>query len=136
VDEDELMPATGLKMIGAARTEVYGRRDVNVKTAGPTLLATSDGERYFVPREVGIVSAMVTGHGSAAVLSIGTNAPDYDDLLSSVNLANLNGSAKVKLAKPTGDSLIPPGTDIFVNITVPAVATVAIYGVGIDGLHF
>jgi len=118
-------------------TPIVGFTDsnVNVKNTGATLIFTNaDSTKLFFPFKIRVYGTNIVSPVTPATLSIGTNASNYNNILSSVSLTGLVTTGTFIDYLPTYPiSTISAGTDVYVNVTVGASATtfgvrIAVYG--------
>lgn len=118
---DILSIAAGIDSPHVTRIQL---RNINGKIAGPVVLeAIPAGNKVFIPFAViGALTAAV-GVTTAASISLGTNAPTFDDMMA---ITSLSGVAQGKYGPLPLKPVLPlltGGLSVSLNITTAAVAS-------------
>lgn len=111
---------SGVASDGVIKIEI---RKLNLKTAGAVPLGTIPAGKILIPFWAGIALESAGGLSTPATLGIGTDTPNYSDIVAPSSLAGL---ALGKYAPISMRALLPilnGGTQVFVNVTVAGIAS-------------
>lgn len=114
-----------------------GVANVNCKTSGTTLIYTLEQSSYnFVPLFIHVKAINISGLVLSPSVSIGTNATNYDDVLSVTALDSLlSATGLVKTYNAAQTKAIPSltgGTQIYAKVPTLNLATATNYMVRFD----
>lgn len=110
---------------------------INAKNVGNTKLGTTlNGVSVFVVLDALTVVNNASGATVGPTVSIGTNSPNFDNIVPATTLTGLTPGA-LKLLPLAQASVIPAGTDVFLRVSNGATATgafnIAGHAIGIYG---
>lgn len=120
---------------------LYGADGIDGTAVGDATICTTieDSEKNYYPAQVQIILDTVSGLTTAPTISVGTNSPNYDNILSALSLDGLLSSAGTYIARAIGvtstANAIGNGADIKARISVAATATTYDVRVHIFGVH-
>ncbi len=117
------------------RLAPFGLRDVDGKTTGPLTLFTTNEEGPFVPTQLiaGVIG--IAGFTSVPTMSLGTNSPNFNNIIAATPLTGLNALGKYAVLAIASGTAVPSLTLIQFNITVAAVATTYQLGFNLIGYY-
>jgi len=97
----------------------------------------SNGLNYY-PDTLKVAATNVVGFTSAASISVGTNSPVFNNILTTTALTTLNatGTFITIPLSTSAQTAVPPGTQIVVQVVVNAVATTLTYAFQLFGTSF
>lgn len=107
-------------------------------TAGTATLIgtpTNDGSTPFSIMHRRVKCQSIDNVSVAPVISLGTNAPNYDNIIASWDLTDLDALQKYLQTTATGIVAIPSGTAIYAAIVTPATADAMTAIVTVEGAH-
>lgn len=110
--------------------------DAEVQDAVYVFAALQSGIGRFYPEAVFIETTDLEALASAGVVSIGTNHPDYDNILVNVEIPPSSTIDQLRVIQISG--LVPSldeGALVKVRIRVPTVAGEHLFKAGIAGYH-
>lgn len=117
---------------------VFKVSSINAKASGTTLVCTTEnGNEDFHP--LFVVFKLTSGAGIIVVpiISIGTNASSYNNIVSLTALTGLTSTGTMLPANfGSVVSAIPPNTQIFANISTIAVGTTAVLEIHVIGYYY
>jgi hypothetical protein len=109
---------------------------ISVLSTGDQQLFKS-GPKYFIYTNIIVIAELCSGVSGDPAFSVGTNSPNYDNLISGTTYTGLGTTGKVEIFNApdaTIFSSLAPSTDVFINVT--AAATGSTYDVQIVLLGF
>lgn len=122
--------------VGKVTSSTLGQAVVPMTAVGDILLGTTDSGVYSVPVRAAVIPVAVVGLTSVPLVSIGTNAPDYDNVVPVTELTGLTVSV---LSGGVGRQIVPAdirvlagGTGIYLRVHTAAVATTYVCKVGVE----
>ena len=131
-----------------AKGQLLPAQLVNCLATGATKVATLPGTTInpYLPQKLQILLAQGFHITTGPTLSIGTNSPNYNDLLAATSLATWtaqNRLLNIDLANVVGVGVAyAANTDVFVNVTIAAIVTanglcgVTVSVIGANALNF
>lgn len=111
----------------------YTKKNINATVNAATLLFTTenDGKRFIITNII-IETTSISGFISVATLSIGTNASVYTNIVATTATASvINNNTNNGVIT----SSVAANSDVYVNITIPAVATTNLIRVDVIGYY-
>lgn len=104
---------------------------------GTTVLigTLQSGYGRFRPMHRAVTCVAVEGYSGNAVISIGTNAPDYDNIVPSLTLTDLDTVNKYLQGTVTGVLTSPAGAEIYAKLVTPSASTVLTAFIEIEGSY-
>lgn len=109
---------------------------VDATATGATLIDTTESGR-FVPIFINLEATNVVGFTSVPSVSIGSNSPNFDDLLAITALTDVdttNETTSPPLVSPYISH--PSSTGLSINVTTAAVATTYTLRVTLVGIYY
>lgn len=111
----------------------------NSKTTGAVQIPAKFDVFFFI-QSLSFVATQVAGKNSSATVSVGTNSPNYDNILGATSLSGLAARGdfiNFNIESPTVERAFSTvSTPIFVNVTVGASATTFNVAVQLRGQYF
>lgn len=113
-------------MAGELTTSSYKKTGVNLKQTGSFVLCVTDDNGYMLhPEVVRMKATTASGVITPPTMSIGTNSPNYNNIMAAsllpAGLGNLDKILQLALSNPVDP--IQPNTEVRGNITIGSVAT-------------
>ncbi len=110
---------------------------IDGKTTGSTEIDTTSASLRFVPMFIQIEPTTATAVVVPSSISIGTNSPNYNDILAITALTGLTSSnIMLQLTPAALSSSLAASTGVFVKVTTGATATTFTLRVSILGFYF
>lgn len=103
-------------------TTLFG---VNLKNTGSTkIMTTENGNRNLYLFAAHFESSAASSIVTPATACIGTNSTSYNNILFATALTGLTGTGiHLPVSFNATSSVVPPNTDVFVNVTIASVGT-------------
>lgn len=111
---------------------------LNAKTAGAVKIGTTENaNRNFYVTEIILETTASSLITVPVVASIGTNGTSYNNISSAIVVGGLIANLLFTKTSVGGSAVpvIPPGTDVFINITIPAIGTSQTINVHVIGYY-
>jgi hypothetical protein len=105
-------------------------KDVSLNSTGTIVLGTTPSTSYLYPESVFVQLVAVSGALTLATFSVGTNSPNYDNILSSTLMTSLGLTLNKFIKIPLGASAstaIAAGSQVRANVTAIPVGTATIH---------
>lgn len=122
--------------VGKVTTSTLGNAAVSMVAVGDVLLGTTDSGCYSAPGRVAIIPVSVFGLVTTPTVSIGTNSPNFDNIVPPTDLVELTLSVlsggKAKLLNLSEFPLLAAGTEIYARTSIAAVATSYVCKIGVE----
>lgn len=96
------------------------------------------GNQYFIYTNVIVCAELCTGVTGDPAFSVGTNGPNYDNLLTGTPFVGLGTTGNAEQFGGTFNLIfnsIPPGTNVAINVTAAGVGTVYNVQVILAGIY-
>lgn len=114
----------------------YTSATFNLVGGTTVLIGTLEsGYGRFRPMHSAVTCVAVEDYSGNAVISIGTNAPDYDNIVASLTLTDLNTVNKFLQGIVTGVLTVAPGSAIYAKLVTPSASTVLTAFVEVEGSY-
>lgn len=112
--------------------------NVDMLTTGNKLVGATDTTLRFIPQRIFVAGKDVTGVGTIATATMGSNNPSYDNLLSSTNftVGSTNEYQAFDVNPIAAGASLAPNTDIFIAVSAAGTATTQTYSVTIEGVYY
>lgn len=108
--------------------------NIDTKVSGPVLLGTvPTGSKIIVPFWAGVAIDSIAGLTSAPTISMGTNAAAYDNMVAATALTGLLQGRVAQMTFKAQYPVLVPNAQLFLNISVAAVATTYKIIIGLMG---
>lgn len=108
--------------------------NIDAKVSGPVLLGTvPTGSKIIVPFWAGVSIDTIAGLTTAPTISIGTNSAAYDNMVAATLLTGLLQGRVAPVVFKAQYPVLTPNTQVFLNISVGAVATTYKIIIGLMG---
>lgn len=93
-----------------------------VSTGATTLFSCPVGANFAIDA-VRFYLRDTSGYSTSPIISVGTNNPDYNNIISSLDLSSLDAIGKI-LLNPISSVYVPPsGADVKIKVNTAASAT-------------
>ena len=117
--------------------KVFSWLNISGTALGSTLLMTTEnGNQNFYVTGIDIESSAATAITIAGSASIGTNSPNYNNIVPITALTNLISSGIKTMLTPTqGAIVVPPNTGIYLKLTTAAVGTSQLLNAHVIGFY-
>ena len=116
--------------------QMYTVTGVDGKVVAATKIMSTSGQGRFTPLSITFELANVAGYVSAITASVGTNAILYNDVMLAVAIPTITTVNSLQTNSLSTNAIsIPPSTDVYLNITVAAVAGTFNLKVSITGFY-
>jgi hypothetical protein len=115
------------------QVDVLTMEGLDATSTGDTLFDTTGGQ-YFYPLTLSISVTDIAGLVTPAVISMGTNSPNYNNIVAATTLTGLNAVNKILTVNVASlITSVPPETEIYVRVSVASVATTFAFRASMTG---
>lgn len=108
--------------------------DIDLTVPGVVPLFTTSAGNSFITTLITVRSINIQGLVSDAVYNIGTNAPDYDNILSGNNTGLMVSGTSNSTIQNNMNIVVPASTQISLNIIVSMIATTGLFRFYLTGI--
>ncbi len=128
-------PTTGNVVVSSNGIQLIRGPIVDLTVAGPTLLFTT-GPSTFAILYITLLTSSIAGQMSISIFNIGWTPPNYDDFVMGTSSTFTQNNEYYNLFFATTPGvMIPAATNVYINVTTPAVATTDLEAVYITGFY-
>jgi hypothetical protein len=127
-------PTTGNVVVSDTGIQVIRGPIVDLTIAGPTKLFTTGASKFAI-FYLTTLATNITGLISTAGFSIGWTPAAYNDFFTG-NASDFQNDQYSNISITTNQApLIPPLTDVYINVLIPAVATTDFEAIYVSGIY-
>lgn len=106
----------------------------SVTSTGTSVIHTSQSGYDFQPITVSILTTGASGVVTPAIISIGTNSPNYNNIANNIIVGtSVDGITNLLTSSPVS---IPPDTDIVMKVGTAAIATTCTVKAALTGYNY
>lgn len=114
---------------------IYQSPTIDFKTTGTTSIFTTESAGSFVTTDIILISDSVNTLTLPGIATIGWTAPDYDDLVTAINLSFSTPSTFYVFSLTSVNNFIPASTQVIFNVTTGVTATTSTGSIIISGFY-